>query len=671
MFSNLIELSSLRLFKKSKGLGSLPQAHCATDLDGDGDQDIVMTFLDYPTGSVLTSLRLWENVNGVFVPRNTAVTNQNILSFPGRVFSADFNLDGKKDIYVGTFGNELIAPQGLTAKDVVFLNEGGFNFRVDSSANFPLSWAHGSRIGDINNDGRTDIFSSGMAYWPSYFFLNENTWNVIDAGYTGPVPKRGHVEDSYIADIDADGYSDLVIGTWSQNTKSSSSSIVLFPAQVYWGAKNGISTSKTDLPFVQRLSQWDTTTFATAVGDINGDTLPDIVLAHTNDGSVVLGGTFFPEWEADLNRIPRAQTATANATQILINNGDRTFTDITARSPELQNTLSSPFFNLRLIDFNQDGYLDIFGGVLSYQQGGPSFIYINDGNGKFTALSITSNLSLSSGAIYTPFPIDVNNDGAVDIATMQLTSGPSGELFDTVRAIVNTTKVSGPIFGSAEDDQIKLTRSGAYYGNSGDDWISGSNGNDIISGGPGNDLIDGNLGIDTVVFTGNRANFTITKTTTGFTVKANTGAEGADTLTNIERLQFFDKTIAFDINGTAGQAYRVYQAAFNRTPDNGGLKYWIGLMDGGYTLAGVASGFIASAEFKTLYGSNPTNELFVSKLYDNVLHRTPDAGGYNYWVGLLNTNKIDNISTLINFSESTENQAGVIGVIQNGIDLLN
>ena len=93
-------------------------------------------------------------------------------------------------------------------------------------------------------------------------------------------------------------------------------------------------------------------------------------------------------------------------------------------------------------------------------------------------------------------------------------------------------------------------------------------------------------------------------------------------------------------------------------------------MDSGYTLAGVTSGFIASAEFKTLYGSNPTNELFVSKLYDNVLHRTPDIGGYNYWVGLLNTNKIDNISTLINFSESPENQAGVIGVIQNGIDLL-
>ena len=196
-----------------------------------------------------------------------------------------------------------------------------------------------------------------------------------------------------------------------------------------------------------------------------------------------------------------------------------------------------------------------------------------------------------------------------------------------------------------------------------------SAGKDVISGTTGNDTIDGGADADTVIYSGAKSAYSITNNTSSVTVSS--GADGTDTLTNIERIQFSDMTVALDISGIAGQAYRVYQAAFNRTPDNAGLKYWIGLMDGGYTLAGVASGFIASTEFKTLYGSNPTNELLVSKLYDNVLHRTPDEGGYNYWVGLLNTKKIDTISTLINFSESTENQAGVIGVIQNGINLLN
>jgi len=142
------------------------------------------------------------------------------------------------------------------------------------------------------------------------------------------------------------------------------------------------------------------------------------------------------------------------------------------------------------------------------------------------------------------------------------------------------------------------------------------------------------------------------------------------TLVNIERLQFSDVTVALDINSSAGQAYRIYQAAFYRTPDSAGLKYWIGLMDAGVTLSAVSSAFIASAEFQRLYGPKPTNELFITKLYDNVLHRAPDPGGYAYWLGLMNTGGVDKTSALINFSESNENQAGVIGVIQNGIDSL-
>jgi len=205
-------------------------------------------------------------------------------------------------------------------------------------------------------------------------------------------------------------------------------------------------------------------------------------------------------------------------------------------------------------------------------------------------------------------------------------------------------------------------------GGNGDDFITGNSLNNMLKGGLGNDNIDGGDGLDYALYDNPKSSFTVSKTSTGYTVK---GLEGTDTLKNIERIQFSNETLALDINNTAGQAYRVYQAAFNRTPDNGGLKYWIGLMDGGYSLAGVASGFIASAEFQKLYGTNPTNDLFVSKLYDNVLHRTPDAGGYKYWVNLLNTGGIDKVSALVNFSESNENQAGVIGVIQNGIDLIN
>ena len=207
-------------------------------------------------------------------------------------------------------------------------------------------------------------------------------------------------------------------------------------------------------------------------------------------------------------------------------------------------------------------------------------------------------------------------------------------------------------------------------GGSGNDTLIGNDTSNILCGGAGNDSIDGGSGgLDVALYSGIRSNYALAKTSTGWTLTST--AEGADTLAHIERLQFSNETLALDISGNAGQVYRVYQAAFNRTPDNGGLKYWIGIMDAGKPLDLVTSGFVASAEFQTLYGANPSNQLFVSKLYSNVLHRTPDQGGYDYWTGLLDHNLISKVVALAQFSESPENQAGVIGVIQNGIDLLN
>jgi hypothetical protein len=139
-------------------------------------------------------------------------------------------------------------------------------------------------------------------------------------------------------------------------------------------------------------------------------------------------------------------------------------------------------------------------------------------------------------------------------------------------------------------------------------------------------------------------------------------------LSNEQRLKFTDTSIALDTGAgeTAGQAYRVYQAAFNRTPDAGGLGYWINSMDNGTSLNAVAAGFVASAEFKAVYGENPTNSQIVAKLYDNVLHRPGETAGVNFWVGELDSHRRTVADVLAGFSESPENQAGLIGVIGNG-----
>ena len=193
--------------------------------------------------------------------------------------------------------------------------------------------------------------------------------------------------------------------------------------------------------------------------------------------------------------------------------------------------------------------------------------------------------------------------------------------------------------------------------------VSGGAGNDTLVGGAGNDTLDGGAGLDTALFSGSKAGYTLTRTSSGMT--AASAADGTDALINIERLQFTDKTLAFDLDGNAGQAYRLYQAAFDRVPDQGGLGYWINEMDRGTGLSQVATGFINSAEFKALYGNNPSNSEFVTLIYDNVLHRTPDAGGYSYWMEQLSSG-MTRENVLIGFSESTENKVALMAFDMDG-----
>lgn len=130
---------------------------------------------------------------------------------------------------------------------------------------------------------------------------------------------------------------------------------------------------------------------------------------------------------------------------------------------------------------------------------------------------------------------------------------------------------------------------------------------------------------------------------------------------SIERVHLLDETIAFDIDGAAGQAFRIYQAAFNRTPDKAGLGFWINSMDHGASLNEVARGFVNSAEFSALYGSNPANADIVTRVYTNVLHRAPDAGGAAFWTDVLNGHRATVPEVLAQFSESPENKAALVG----------
>ena len=91
--------------------------------------------------------------------------------------------------------------------------------------------------------------------------------------------------------------------------------------------------------------------------------------------------------------------------------------------------------------------------------------------------------------------------------------------------------------------ELGLNGSGGRYitGSYKDDVLVGTQFNDTLQGNGGNDMIDGGAGIDTVVYNGNRNGYTFGTLADGAMTVS--GAEGTDTLRNIDWLQFADMTV--------------------------------------------------------------------------------------------------------------------------------
>lgn len=194
----------------------------------------------------------------------------------------------------------------------------------------------------------------------------------------------------------------------------------------------------------------------------------------------------------------------------------------------------------------------------------------------------------------------------------------------------------------------------------------------------GDDVFDAGTGIDTVVFHGNKSDYSIQKTDTGAIVTsfAEDSPEGTDTLNGVERLQFKDIFVGLDIETNSGMVYRLYQAAFDRIPAPSELGYWIWQMDHGMSHTQVAEQFTYSDEFQLLYSKIYNNgkeaqafthEEIVDLFYTHVLRDQPRAN-FDFYVNELDTHQRTLAQILVGFTESRENQANVIGSIGNGVD---
>jgi hypothetical protein len=108
---------------------------------------------------------------------------------------------------------------------------------------------------------------------------------------------------------------------------------------------------------------------------------------------------------------------------------------------------------------------------------------------------------------------------------------------------------------------------------------------------------------------------------------------------------------------------RLYLAYYKRLPDTDGLKYWIEQKINGMTLNDMSQHFADAPEFKSTYGTL-SDEEFVKLVYQNVLNRSADQSGLNYWKGLLVDKTLVRGSVMTGFSESEENKKLTINNIR-------
>ncbi|PQO99176.1 hypothetical protein C5614_08730 [Massilia phosphatilytica] len=224
--------------------------------------------------------------------------------------------------------------------------------------------------------------------------------------------------------------------------------------------------------------------------------------------------------------------------------------------------------------------------------------------------------------------------------------------------------------GFVEDHRIVLGGPGAdtVALNAGDTINLGAGNDTILEAGGTLTTVDGGAGVDTFVGAGLYMLHTPGEGV-GTIRLWNEGGYGAG-LVNVERVVLGTTGTAFDTDGAAGQAYRLYQAAFDRTPDNFGIGFWISQLDKGIPLLDVADAFVGSAEFKDKYAKATTNAALVDQFYANILHRAPDATGQAFWTGVLDKHQASLADVLVHFSESPENVAALVGTIQDGISYL-
>lgn len=365
---------------KSSGGTWISNGEIAIDWNGDGLTDYIdggSVFPAQPSASAYQPVKLKILINqgdGRFVDQAEQLIRP---AAPGRYHfsecvSDDFNRDGRPDLFCVGGGADIPPYGGETSLYLLSAADGKWDDRSDLLPQKP-AFGHYAAVGRINGDGIPHLFVHnicGGSETDSYFLLNDGKGGLTQDKSRVPARLLGgnciaHISSKF-ADLDGDGFEDMVLGSGHADGIKPASSLV-----VYNDRHGSFTGTPSPLP-AGCFGDSNSIVPELTVADVNGDGQPDILLSATRLQPFYQGGCI----------------------QVLINQGNRQFADESAA--RIASQPGAWVTQIKVIDINNDGYPDIvpaLSGNLYYGSGclasgceSLAQVLVNDGLGHFAAL---------------------------------------------------------------------------------------------------------------------------------------------------------------------------------------------------------------------------------------------------------------------------------------------
>lgn len=235
------------------------------------------------------------------------------------------------------------------------------------------------------------------------------------------------------------------------------------------------------------------------------------------------------------------------------------------------------------------------------------------------------------------------------------------------RNVLFTGAGSQNIMLGADDDELYAGAGDDTVGSAGgNDKVFGEAGNDTVFGGEGSDTLHGGSENDKATYTGNMADYTITRDE-GYTyVALKSIPTEVDTLVNVESIQFADSTYTITATTNQKQVATLYMQILERQAEMGGYQYWAHVGSQGDLLGTMALNFIKSQEYQAKTGviwNNLDIEGKVEALYNAILDRDSEAVGRFYWM-----NAVASGATFEQIAEGFVDSLELSGIFQEQSD---